>query len=170
MYKIVYYGDKRLVSDNKDVQEIDDGIRKIVKKMIKTMFKRNGIGLAAPQVGINKRIVVIDTSFGEDRDHILVLINPQITQTGQETVVMEEGCLSFPELYIPVERARSISVKAVSLTGESLQFEATDYFARVIQHEVDHVNGVLMIDRVSPEKRIEVSGELAEIKKMAETV
>ena len=83
---------------------------------------------------------------------------------------MEEGCLSFPELYIPVERSRSISVKAVSLKGEPLQFEATDYFARVIQHEVDHVNGVLMIDRVSPEKRIEVSGELAEIKKMAETV
>jgi|MTBAKSStandDraft_2_1061841.scaffolds.fasta_scaffold02178_7 peptide deformylase len=170
MYKIVYYGDKRLVSDNEDVQEIDDGIRKIVKKMVRTMFKRNGIGLAAPQVGINKRIVVIDTSFGEDRDHILVLINPQITQKGQETVVMEEGCLSFPELYIPVERSRSISVKAVSLKGEPLQFEATDYFARVIQHEVDHVNGVLMIDRVSPEKRIEVSGELAEIKKMAETV
>lgn len=170
MYKIVYYGDKRLVSDNEDVQEIDDGIRKIVKKMVRTMFKRNGIGLAAPQVGINKRIVVIDTSFGEDRDHILVLINPQITQKGQETVVMEEGCLSFPELYIPVERSRSISVKAVSLRGEELQFEATDYFARVIQHEVDHVNGVLMIDRVSPEKRIEVSGELAEIKKMAETV
>ena len=170
MYKIVYYGDKRLVSDNEDVQEIDDGIRKIVKKMVRTMFKRNGIGLAAPQVGINKRIVVIDTSFGEDRDHILVLINPQITQKGQETVVMEEGCLSFPELYIPVERSRSISVKAVSLRGEQLQFEATDYFARVIQHEVDHVNGVLMIDRVSPEKRIEVSGELAEIKKMAETV
>ena len=170
MYKIVYYGDKRLVSDNEDVQEIDDGIRKIVKKMVRTMFKRNGIGLAAPQVGINKRIVVIDTSFGEDRDHILVLINPQITQKGQETVVMEEGCLSFPELYIPVERSRSISVKAVSLKGEPLQFEATDYFARVIQHEVDHVNGVLMVDRVSPEKRIEVSGELAEIKKMAETV
>ena len=170
MYKIVYYGDKRLVSDNEDVQEIDDGIRKIVKKMVRTMFKRNGIGLAAPQVGINKRIVVIDTSFGEDKDHILVLINPQITQKGQETVVMEEGCLSFPELYIPVERSRSISVKAVSLKGEPLQFEATDYFARVIQHEVDHVNGVLMIDRVSPEKRIEVSGELAEIKKMAEFV
>lgn len=170
MYKIVYYGDKRLVAENETVRQIDDGTRKIVKKMIKTMFKKNGIGLAAPQVGINKRIVVIDTSFGEDRDHILVLINPEIVKKGSETLVMEEGCLSFPDLYIPVERARSITVKAFSLNGEPLQFEATDYFARVIQHEVDHVDGVLMIDRVTPEKRLEVSGELAEIKKLAEIV
>jgi len=170
MYKIVYYGDKRLVAENEKVQQIDDGIRKIVKKMTRTMFKKNGIGLAAPQVGINKRIVVIDTSFGESRDHILVLINPEIMKKGNEIVVMEEGCLSFPNLYIPVGRARSITVKAISLKGEPLQFEATDYFARVIQHEVDHVNGVLMIDRVSPEKRLKFSGELAEIKKLAEFV
>ena len=168
MYKIVYYGDKRLTAENEKIKHIDDTVRKQVKKMIRAMFKKKGIGLAAPQVGINKRIVIIDASFGEDKEHILVLFNPEIVKKSTDTYVMEEGCLSFPELYIPVERAQSITVRALTLDGKDVEFEAHDFFARVIQHETDHINGVLMVDRVSPDKRLEVSGELAEIKKMAE--
>ena len=170
MYRIVYYGDKRLQAENTAVEKIDGKIKSIVKKMTKCMFSTNGIGLAAPQVGINSRIVVIDTSFGESRDKVVALFNPEIIEYSPETIVMEEGCLSFPGLYIEVERSAKVKVKAMTLDGREIEFEGTDYFARVLQHEIDHINGTVMVDRMDPLKRMEISKQLAEIRAKAEIV
>jgi len=112
-YDIVYYGDKRLTAKNEKVKEIDNNIRKIAQKMIRTMKEKEGIGLAGPQVGINKKIVVIDLSFGQkENSRFMVLINPEIVEYGEEKDVMEEGCLSFPELFIEVERSKEVKIKA----------------------------------------------------------
>ena len=167
MYKIVYYGDKRLKAPNARVAEVDGEIKKIVKNMVKTMFHYNGIGLAAPQVGINKKIVVIDFSFGKNKDEVMALINPEIIYYGPEKDVMEEGCLSFPNLFIDVERSKKVKVRATTLDGNAIEFEGIDFFARVLQHEIDHINSILMVDRISPLKKMEISGKLESIKKMA---
>ncbi len=167
-HKVVYYGDKRLTAPNETVTEITPEIKKDVRAMIKIMFKYNGIGLAGPQAGINKRIVVIDMSFGKSDDEILVLLNPEVVALSEDTDVMEEGCLSFPKLYIPVKRSLKISVEAMSLKGEKMRFDAEDFFARVLQHEIDHCNGIEMVDRLSPAERMAISDKLVQIKELAE--
>ncbi len=170
-YDIVYYGDKRLTAKNEKVKEIDNNIRKIAQKMIRTMKEKEGIGLAGPQVGINKKIVVIDLSFGQkENSRFMVLINPEIVEYGEEKDVMEEGCLSFPELFIEVERSKEVKIKAKTLEGEAIEFEADSFLARVLQHEIDHVNGVVFIDRISPAKKLEISNKLNKIKNLAEVV
>lgn len=170
-YNIVYYGDKRLTAENEKIKNIDGNIRSVAQKMIRTMREKEGIGLAGPQVGINKKIVVIDLAFGQKEDSkFMVLINPKIADFSEEKEVMEEGCLSFPELFIEIERSKEVKVKAKTLEGEEVEFEADSFLARVLQHEIDHVNGVVFIDRISPAKRLEISNKLNKIKNLAEVV
>lgn len=167
-HKVVYYGDKRLTAPNETITEITAELKKEIRAMVKIMFKYNGIGLAGPQAGINKRIVVIDMSFGKTEDELLVLLNPEIVAMSDDTEVMEEGCLSFPKLYIPVTRSLKVTVEAMSIKGEKMRFDAEGFFARVLQHEIDHCNGVEMVDRIDAAERMAISDKLAQIKELAE--
>ncbi len=120
-----------------------DDFKQLILNMAETMHKRDGIGLAAPQIGKNIQICVVNTENGD-----LVLINPKIKKKGFGTDIEEEGCLSIPGVYGTVKRAKKISVNAIDPDGNKINFIAKGLFARVIQHEVDHLNGILFIDKV----------------------
>jgi len=126
------------------VTDIDDSIRTLARDMAETMYDAPGIGLAAPQVGVQRRVVVYRTS---EEDELRTLINPQIVSSSGE-ITEDEGCLSIPGLAYPVTRAQRVSVKALDLDGNALAYDAEDLEARVIQHEIDHLDGVLFIDHI----------------------
>jgi peptide deformylase len=173
------YGDPALRAKGKRVAEIDDAIRELADNMLETMRAANGIGLAAQQVGQALQLTVVDISAVEDRPSSmarngkelnpkeqmpLVLINPQI-ETGSEKEVASEGCLSFPEISADIERAEWARVQAQSLTGEMIEIEATGLLARALQHEIDHLNGILFIDRMSSAAKASVSSRLKRLQK-----
>jgi len=126
-------------------------LRDLIANMGRTMYENEGCGLAAVQVGVTKRLLVYDVS--EDQDDLRALINPRITFFSDDHEATDEGCLSFPGLYEPVERSLKIRVEALDLTGEKLDFEAQDFLARVLQHEIDHLDGVTMLERMDEELR-----------------
>ena len=141
------YGDEILKKKSKEVEQIDDKIRELVQDMIETMHKYNGVGLAAPQVGILKRIAVID--LYEEGDGPVTLINPQIVKTeGKQTV--DEGCLSFPNQFAKVIRPKKVVVEALDEDGNEVRYEAEGLFAQAISHEVDHLDGEVFIDKIIP--------------------
>jgi peptide deformylase len=142
---ILKYGDPRLTTRAEDVEEIDGEIRKLVEDMFETLYNEPGIGLAANQVGVLKQVAVVDLSIGEDPAARLVLINPVIIEEeGEQTA--EEGCLSFPEIEIEIKRPERLVVKALDLEGEEYTLEAGNLLARAICHEIDHLNGKVIID------------------------
>jgi len=130
------------------VPGVDDAVRRLIDDLFETMYAAKGVGLAANQVGIAQRVAVVDTG-GETPDP-LVLVNPAIVQRGAETESAEEGCLSIPEIFGDVERPVAIVVEATDRTGTPFRLEASGYRARAIQHEIDHLDGVLFTDRMSP--------------------
>jgi len=141
----------RAVAD--PIDKVDDSIRELAADMLETMYDAPGIGLAAPQIGEMKRIVVMDLAKeGEEPDPI-VMINPEILKFSDETVVTEEGCLSIPEIYYEVERPAEVRVRYTDLEGKSVERDAGDRLAICIQHELDHLDGVLYIDYLSRLKR-----------------
>ena len=148
---ILKYPDARLHKIAKPVQEVDDRVRQIVKDMTETMYDAQGIGLAATQVDIHERIVVIDIS--EERNDLLVLINPQITARSDDKTVYEEGCLSVPGIYDKVERASEITVEALNEQGEKFSLEADGLLAICIQHELDHLVGKVFVEHLSSLKQ-----------------
>ncbi len=129
------------------VEKVDDEIRKIAADMAETMYVENGIGLAAPQVGITKQIIVIDVD-----DELLTFINPELTVSGEKEK-MEEGCLCFPKVTVDIERLTGARIEALNLKGEKISMDAEGLLARAFQHEVDHLNGMLIIDHLSKVKR-----------------
>lgn len=138
-------GDPVLRQKAHPVKVITPQIIKLLNDMAETMYDANGVGLAAPQIGIAKRLVVIDVA---DENNLLKLINPEIiARSGRETAI--EGCLSFPGVAGEVERAGSVTVKALVPTGETIELQATGLLARALQHEIDHLDGILFVDRVS---------------------
>ena len=145
--------DKRLRLVSEPVKRVDSGIRTLVDDMFETMYEAPGIGLAAIQVGIAKRVVVMDLSKKEEEHEPRVFINPEITWASEEKSTYEEGCLSIPEYYEEVERPLSVKVKYLDLEGNAHEIEAKGLFATCLQHEIDHVNGVLFIDHLSKLKR-----------------
>lgn len=149
--ELVILGDEHLTERSEPVTEFDDNLANIVQKMFKVMKLANGIGLAAPQVGIQKRFFIVQIDDEIER----VFVNPQIIETSQEMCTMEEGCLSIPKYYAKVERAESVVVQFADLNGKIHTIKADGLLARVIQHENDHLNGVLFIDRISAEKKEE---------------
>jgi peptide deformylase len=114
----------------------------LVKDMVETMYAANGVGIAAPQVGVSKRLCIVETDNGP-----IALVNPVITDASWKKVKDEEGCLSVPKMYGPVMRAKSLRVTALTVDGKEVSFPAKDMFARIVQHEVDHLDGVLFIDK-----------------------
>jgi peptide deformylase len=149
MLSIVKLGDPILKKHSVVVPDINDKVRDLVTEMIETMEKGKGVGLAAVQVGELFRIFVTRVPG----DIARVFINPDILETSIEEVAMEEGCLSIPGLYTDVTRPSSVRIQAWNEKGKSFTLSAEEYLARVIQHELDHLNGILFIDRVGPKKR-----------------
>ena len=140
-------GDEILKKKSREIEVIDDKLQILVDDMIETMHKYNGVGLAAPQVGILKRIAVID--LYEEGDGPVTLINPYIIkEEGKQTV--EEGCLSFPNQFAKIVRPKKVIVEALDINGKKIKIEAEGLFAQAISHEVDHLNGEVFIDKIIP--------------------
>jgi peptide deformylase len=154
---IISLPDKRLRTVSKPVTRVDGDVKKLVADMFETMYDAPGVGLAAIQVGVPKRIVTIDATRGEEEKKPIVLINPEILWTSDEKTVVEEGCLSIPEYIDEVERPERIKARFTNLEGQTVEVEAEGLFARVLQHEIDHLNGVLFIDHLSKLKRDRVT-------------
>ncbi len=153
--RILHLGEEPLRELSEPIQTIDDELRTLVKDMFETMYKNNGCGLAAPQVGVNRRLFVIDIG-----DNPMVFINPEIlSHSGKDTC--EEGCLSLPGLRENVTRAKKIVGRATDLDGKPFEIEASDLMARAFQHELDHLDGVVFIDRISKARRLQIRQELA---------
>jgi peptide deformylase len=150
---IIKIPDKRLRLKSEPVQKIDAGIKKLVDDMFETMYDAPGIGLAAIQLGIAKRVVTMDLSKKEDEHKPQVFINPEITWASDDKNTYEEGCLSIPEYYEEVERPAEVKVRYMDLEGNSHEIAAKGLFATCLQHEIDHTNGVLFIDYLSKLKR-----------------
>ena len=145
--KIVKYGDARLRQTSKEVHKVSQKIKNLVQDLLDTMYSQNGVGLAAPQIGENVRVFVIDVSTGNEPLNPLVFINPKIIKKSG-ACISHEGCLSFPEAYTDVKRYENVMVKALDSNGRSFVMEAKDgtLLARCIQHEFDHLDGILFVD------------------------
>lgn len=162
--EIVLYPDPVLRKSARVIQDPRDRTwPDTAHKMLELMYRTGGVGLAAPQVGISERLLVLNPAGDPGKkDQELVLINPEIvSKKGKEWG--QEGCLSFPGIFVDVQRAKRIVVRAVKTDGEQIEFPAEDFLARVILHELDHLNGILFIDRFSPADRIRVKAELEKL-------
>jgi len=149
---IVLYPDPVLLTPTAPVERIDDEIRELVRDMVETMYAAPGIGLAANQVGVGKRVCVVDLSVGETPGDLVVLINPRVVaSSGAE--VGEEGCLSFPDIHLDIERPFAATVEATGLDGAPLRIEAEGLLARAMQHEIEHLDGRVFLQNLSPLKR-----------------
>ena len=162
LLQILEYPDTRLRTVALPVAEVNDEIRQLIDDMFETMYMAPGIGLAASQVDFHHRVLVIDIS--EDKSEPLCFINPEIIEaTG--TVSRDEGCLSVPDVYESVERAERIRVKALDRNGKQFELEADELLAVCIQHEIDHLDGKLFVDYISPLKRQRLKKKLSKAKK-----
>ncbi|MGM0599004.1 MAG: peptide deformylase [Candidatus Rifleibacteriota bacterium] len=163
VYRVLHYGESPLRKESEEISEINEEIEKLVEDMFETMYDSNGVGLAAPQVGKNIRLCVIDTG-----DDPLIFINPEIIKkSGKE--VDDEGCLSLPGLSEKVARATTVVARATDIDGSEFEIEAEGLLARAIQHELDHLDGVLFIDRISKARRLQLKNEL-ELIQQGETI
>jgi peptide deformylase len=165
---IIVLPDKRLRLKSKPVPRIDGDIRKLVEDMFETMYKAPGIGLAAIQVGVPVRLVVMDLSKKETETEPRVFVNPEIVSPSEEKSTYEEGCLSIPDVHEDVERPARVKVKYLDLDGKAHEEDADGLFATCIQHEVDHLNGVLFIDHISKLKRDRIIKKFVKAAKRAE--
>jgi peptide deformylase len=164
---ILILPDKRLRQVSDPVKKIDTGIRKLIDDMFETMYGAPGIGLAAIQVGMPKRVVTLDLAKKDDPKNPLVFINPEILWISEEKAIYEEGCLSIPEYYGDVERPAQVKVKYLDLEGKPREIEANGLLATCLQHEIDHLNGVLFIDHLSKLKRDRVLKKFTKAAKRA---
>ncbi|MBD1924470.1 peptide deformylase [Microcoleus sp. FACHB-831] len=146
--EIHYLGDRVLRQPAKRIAKVDAEVRQLIREMLQTMYSADGIGLAAPQVAVNKQVIVIDCEPDNAANPPLVLINPTIKRLGGEMCLFQEGCLSIPGVYIDVKRPELIEVAYKDETGRPQKLTASGLLSRAIQHEMDHLNGVLFVDRV----------------------
>jgi peptide deformylase len=175
--EIKFIGDEVLGKKSSKIEKITDEIKELSKNMIELMYEKNGIGLAASQVGINSNLIVIDIKEMESESlktpgevllipqMPIVLINPELTAFSQETSIAEEGCLSVPELYAQVERPDAVHLRAELLSGEKLNIHCGGFLARVLQHEIDHLNGTLFVDRLSEDVAKRINSKLKKLQK-----
>jgi peptide deformylase len=150
---ILTFPDKFLTKKAKPVEKIDRAIQKTIDDMIETMYEAPGVGLASIQVGCDKSIIVYDLSYGENENSLKILLNPKIIESSGETVSENEGCLSVSDYRCDVKRATSVIVEALDREGKPVRIEADNFHAIVLQHEIDHLNGILFIDRISKLKK-----------------
>lgn len=175
-YEIITYGNKLLRRKSTRVEDVTDEIRSLVQDMLKTMYASDGLGLAAEQVGRDEAICVIDIPPMRDEETgapkrenpdvrmPLVLVNPRIVERDGEQVG-SEGCLSFPGIFVSVKRAETVAVEFLDMEGELRIVRATGLLARAIQHELDHLDGVLLVDRMSAVQKVAVAGKLKKLRK-----
>jgi len=150
---ILILPDARLRAVADPVEAVNEDVRALAKDMLDTMYDAPGIGLAGPQIGVMKRIVVMDLAKDDEEPAPMVMINPEILEVSEDTAISEEGCLSIPELYYEVERPAEVTVRYTDLDGQEVTTHATDRLAVCMQHEIDHLDGVLYIDYLSRLKR-----------------
>jgi len=162
---ILRYPDARLHKVASPVASVDDRIRRLVQDMADTMYAAPGIGLAATQVDVHERVIVIDTS--EDRNDLLVFINPEIVASGGEKKTYEEGCLSVPGIYDDIERPGRITVRALNARGETFELEAEGLLAVCIQHEMDHLQGKVFVQYLSRLKQSRIKSKMAKLDRQA---
>ena len=163
---ILRYPDPRLHTVAKPVAQVDDRIKQLVDDMLETMYDAKGVGLAATQINVHERVVVIDTS--EERNDPLVLINPEIIWASDEMIVWGEGCLSVPTIYDKVDRHAKVRVRALNREGETYEFEGEELLAVCVQHELDHLKGKVFVEYLSPLKRNRIKTKLLKQQKQAE--
>ena len=164
---ILEFPDERLRKKAAVVKTVDDNIKRLIDDMLETMYESKGVGLAATQVDVHQRIIVIDVS--EEKNDPLFLINPEILEK-DGIKESEEGCLSVPGFYEKVNRAEHIRVKALNRDGQSFEFDARDLLAVCVQHEMDHLNGKLFVDYISSLKRQRIKKKLEKIHKMEKSL
>lgn len=157
--EIRLYPDPVLRSRAEPIEVMDDEIRALADEMVETLIKRVGYGLAAPQVGVSQRLIIVDVA-----DELYVVANPEIVEMSEERVLGIEGCLSIPGIEAEVERAKWVRVSGLSLAEKRISIDAEDLLARVFQHEIDHLNGILFIDHVGRAKRQLLLKEYAKLK------
>jgi peptide deformylase len=162
---IIILPDKRLRQVSDPVKTVDAEVRKLVDDMFETMYDAPGVGLAAIQVGVARRVITVDTAKKDEPKQPQVFINPEVVWSSQEKNTYEEGCLSIPEYYEEVERPAQVKVRYTDLDGKTHEVEADGLLATVLQHEIDHTNGVLFIDHISKLKRDRVIKKFAKAAK-----
>ena len=169
LLEIVKYGDPVLEMPGDHVTEFDDRLKKLVSDMFETMYEARGVGLAAPQIGVSKRLFVMDCSGGGDPEARIALINPVVLSVeGDQTG--DEGCLSFPGIYFPVKRSLRAVVRAQDLSGEEFEFDGLNLEARCMLHETDHCDGIVFIDRTTTLKRELVRRKIKRLQKQGRWV
>lgn len=152
--KIVLMGEPVLRTPAEEVESFGEELRALVDDLFQTMYHADGIGLAAPQVGVGRRVLVVDVREEEGGGgQRIALVNPRVVAASEETDRVAEGCLSIPGLEEVVERASSVEIHGFDPEGNELRFEASELYGRALQHEIDHLDGILFVDRVSPLKR-----------------
>ena len=167
IYPIVKFGDPVLETPAAPVTKFDDELRELIGDMFESMYAAHGVGLAAPQIGMSKRIAVIDVTFKEDPEAKIVLINPEIIHT-EGRVSSNEGCLSLPEFREKVTRPRTVTARAQNLEGETFEVTGDDLLARALVHEADHLNGKLYISHISALKRDMMKRKIRKLMKLGE--
>ena len=163
--EIIKLPDPRLRLVSKPVAQVTDDIRTLVADMFETMYAAPGIGLAAIQVGVPQRVVTLDLAKKDEPKQPLVVINPELVWSSEEKATYEEGCLSIPEFYEEVERPAQVKVRYTDLDGHAHEVEANALLATCLQHEIDHLNGILFIDHISKLKRDRVTKKFAKAAK-----
>lgn len=151
--KIIEIPDPLLREKSLPVKAVDEDVQKLMKDMLETMYSAGGVGLAAPQVGVLKRIVVIDISKENEPDAPLFLANPEIIWKSEEMIECSEGCLSVPNQYAPVARHQAVTIRYLNEKNEPCELKAEDFLAKAVQHELDHLDGIIFIDYVSALRR-----------------
>src|ERR1017187_7232226 len=167
IYPIVKFGDPVLEKPSAVITVFDDELRQLAADMFESMYAAQGVGLAAPQIGISKRIAVIDVTFKADPEAKIVLINPEIVHT-EGRITSNEGCLSLPEFREKVTRARRVTARAQDLEGKTIEVEGEDLLARALLHETDHLNGKLYISHISALKRDLIKRKIKKLVKAGE--
>jgi len=163
--EIIILPDKRLRLVSEPVKTVDAGVRALVDDMFETMYEAPGVGLAAIQIGVPKRIVTADAAKKDEEKRPQVFLNPEVVWSSEDKATYEEGCLSIPEYYEEVERPTQVKVRYMDIDGKSQEIEANGLLATVLQHEIDHLNGVLFIDHISKLKRDRVIKKFAKAAK-----
>lgn len=165
---VIVAPDPRLKIKAKPVDAVDDDVRQFMDDMLESMYAANGIGLAAPQVGDDRRVIVVDVARPEEDPQPIAMANPQIVEVAAEDRIHEEGCLSLPEQYAEVVRPDFITVRYLDRDNEIRELKADGLLATCIQHEIDHLDGILFVDHVSALKRNMILRKLTKAKKLAE--
>ncbi len=165
-----YYGDPVLETPCEPVGEITPEITNLIDSLIETAYYEDGVGLAAPQVGVTKRITIIDPTRGQLKKELLILINPEFLHKSPETVILKEGCLSFPDIEVNIERPKSVKIRALDRNGKEFILETNDMLARIIQHEMDHLDGILYTERMSRLEKNLIAGRLRKLKKETQSL